>query len=240
MHKQIFPLLLMPLDNSPPACRVRECVQGGFERETTCSNDNWAASECSSPQTAHLLYCTGWRLGTRLPDGRCTTVTRWDSWRCQSRWCPAGRGRCPKSQCPSGPNTPPPPHTEHGKRDRERGKGHVSQTLRSEQNSQAVSFFWGKKIKSQQCKSRFVQQEPKKLEVPITAGDILGENPACVRHCRLLLSLRSQRICFLCNQSSMKHTLPNMGNGSVPLMTLPRPMFSVKFSAVLPLLETRA
>lgn len=73
----------------------------------------------TSPRTARLLCCSEWRPATRWPTDRCTTAARWGSWRCQSRWCPAGRGQCPGSRCPDGPNTPPPPHTEDGKREGE-------------------------------------------------------------------------------------------------------------------------
>lgn len=233
IHKQILHILLMPLDNSPPACRVCECVQGWFERETTCT----ARLSCilvflTSNSSSAVLYwmeagdaSAGWSLhhcnSLRQLTLSKSLVSSWE------------RSMSEKSVSKRSEHTSSSPYWARKKRQRERGKGHVSQTLRSEQNSQAVSFF-EKKIKSQQYKSRFVEQEPKKLEVPITAGEILGENPACARHCWLVLSLRSQRICFLCNQCSMKHTLPNMGNDSVPLMRLPRPVFSVK------LLETRA
>lgn len=97
--------------------------------------------EEASPQRAHLLYCSGWRSATRPTNGRCTTVTRWDSWRCRSRWCPAGRGRCPGSQCPNGPNTPPPPHTGDGKREGERGKRSRYSNIEIKA-SQAGCLFW--------------------------------------------------------------------------------------------------
>lgn len=163
---------------------------------------------------------------TRPPADRCTTVTRWDSWHCRSRWCPAERGRCPGSQCPNGPNTPPPPHTEDGKRERERGKGHVSQTLRLKQNSQAVCLFWdAPKVHESLCKT----WTPKTGGAYHSWNTPCGERNkfACVTPC-VLPSLRSQRKrCFLC---SLKHTLPNMGNNSVPSMRLPRLEFSVKLN----------
>ncbi len=200
-----------------------------LERELLYRITELYFGEEASPQRAHLLYYSGWRPVTRPPADRCTTVARWDSWRYQSHWCPAGRGRCPGSQCPNGPNTPPPPHTEDGKREGERGKGHVSQTSRLKQYSRAVCLFWdATKVHESLCKTW-----TQKLEVLLAAGKILSEKWTSLHASLVLCSLmRSQRKWwFFCNHCSLKHKQPNMGNNSVPSMSLPRLVFSVKFTA---------
>lgn len=149
-----------------------------------------------SPQRAHLLYCSGLRSVTHPLADRCTTVARWDSWHCRSHWCPAGRGRCPGSRRPNGPNTPPPPHTVDGKREGERGKGRINQTSRLKQNSQDDLFFWD----ATEQHAVLCKTWPLRTGVLLTAGKILGwdaNKSACVTCvCCLVLLCEHREMMF--------------------------------------------